>query len=109
MVHGPGTGGFCHTWVSAPCKPYNHVSERKGPGQFLGCYRLDCVLKKGTLKEFPSWLSGLRTQLGSMRMQVQSLASPSGLKDPTLSQDAVSIIDEAQILHCSGCGEGQPL
>ena len=30
--------------------------------------------------EFQSWLSGLRTQLGSMRTWVQSLASLSGLR-----------------------------
>ena len=30
--------------------------------------------------EFPLWLSWLRTQLGSVRLQVQSLASLSGLK-----------------------------
>ena len=29
-------------------------------------------------KEFPLWLRGLRTQLGSMRMQVPSLASLGG-------------------------------
>ena len=32
------------------------------------------------LGEFPLWLSGLRTQLVSMRMQVPSLASLSGLR-----------------------------
>ena len=31
------------------------------------------------VREFPLWLSGLRTQLVSMRMQVGSLASLSGL------------------------------
>ena len=36
--------------------------------------------KKKKCWEFPSWLSGLRTQLGSMRMQVWSLASFSGLR-----------------------------
>ena len=35
--------------------------------------------KKG-LEEFPLWLIGLRTQLASMKMQVQSLVLLSGLK-----------------------------
>ena len=33
------------------------------------------VAFKMQILEFPSWPSGERTQLGSMRMQVQSLAS----------------------------------
>ena len=32
------------------------------------------------LREFPSWLSGPRIQLGTMRLQVQSLASLRGLR-----------------------------
>ena len=39
---------------------------------------------KKTLQEFPLWLSRLRTQLISMRMQVRSLAVLSGLKDLAL-------------------------
>ena len=38
-----------------------------------------CLLLKGDL-EFPLWLSGVRTQLTSMRMQVRSLAPQSGLR-----------------------------
>ena len=36
--------------------------------------------EKNTFLEFMLWLSGLRTQLGSMRMWVPSLASLSGLR-----------------------------
>ena len=43
---------------------------------------------KFPLQEFPQWLSRLRTQLVSMRMQVQSLAPLSGLR----------------IRHCCGTG-----
>ena len=39
--------------------------------------------KKTNLSEFSLWLSRLRNQLVSMRMQVSSQASPSGLNDPT--------------------------
>ena len=35
---------------------------------------------KNIIWEFPLWLSGLQTWLVSMRMWVQSLASPSGLR-----------------------------
>ena len=36
--------------------------------------------KKVVFMEFLSWLSGLQIQLGTMRLQVQSLASLSGLR-----------------------------
>ena len=38
------------------------------------------ILLQKLFLEFPLWLSRLRTQLVSMRMRVQSLASLSGLK-----------------------------
>ena len=37
-------------------------------------------IKKISGREFPLWLSRLRTQLVSMRMRIQSLASLSGLR-----------------------------
>ena len=46
-------------------------------------------LSENQWQEFPLWLSGLRIQLGSIRMWVQSLASLSGLKGLALQQAAV--------------------
>ena len=51
-------------------------------------------------QEFLLWLSRLRIQLVSMRMQVQSLASLSGLKDLALPQTVVQVTDMAQIWPC---------
>ena len=42
------------------------------------------IKKVQACSEFPLWLSRLTTQLASMRMQVQSLALLSGLKDLAL-------------------------
>ena len=42
------------------------------------------VSQKDRYLEFLLWLGGLRTQLVSMRMQIQTLALLSGLKDPAL-------------------------
>ena len=58
------------------------------------------------------WLSGLRTQLETMRMQVQSLASPDGLKDPVLlwlwcSPAAVAPIRPLAWELCHGCSPKQ--
>ena len=39
-----------------------------------------CPPKEKEGRQFPLWLSGLRTQLVSMRMRVRSLASLSGLR-----------------------------
>ena len=44
------------------------------------------LIKKLLTSEFLLWLSGLGIHLLSMRMQVQSLALFSGLKDPALPQ-----------------------
>ena len=50
-----------------------------------GAFAMHQIFNKNSrLKEFLLWLSGFRTQLVSMRMQVQSLASLRGLKDPAL-------------------------
>ena len=38
------------------------------------------VLRNDNIREIPLWLSGLKTQLVSMRMRVQPLASLSGLR-----------------------------
>ena len=46
-------------------------------------------IKNNKLLVFPWWLNGLRIQLESMRMQVQSLPLLSGLKDPALSPAVV--------------------
>ena len=47
---------------------------------FLSLYEWKSVTPlKGRALKFQLWLSGLRTQLGSMRMRVPSLASLSGL------------------------------
>ena len=45
-------------------------------------------------EELLLWLSGLKIQLVSMRMQVQSLALLSGLKDPALLQAAVLVMTQ---------------
>ena len=47
------------------------------------------VSQKDRYLEFLLWLGGLRTQLVSMRMQIQTLALLSGLKDPALPRAAV--------------------
>ena len=52
----------------------------------LGIHHLNSWVQKKLLSEFLLWLIGLRTQLVSMRMWVQSLALLSGLKDPTFPQ-----------------------
>ena len=41
-----------------------------------------------------------------MRMQVQSLALLSGLKDPALPRAVVQAADTAQIPRCCGCSVG---
>ena len=51
----------------------------------LTSFRLIAILKNYLL-EFLLWLSGLRTQLVSTRMQVSSPASLSGLRIPHLLQ-----------------------
>ena len=48
-----------------------------------------CSSKMSGSGEFPLRLSGLRTRPISMKMQVRSLTSLSGLKDPVLLQAAV--------------------
>ena len=53
------------------------------------------LVQKQTYREFLLWLSRLRTQLVSMRIQVQFLALLSGLKDPELSQAVVWVKDLA--------------
>ena len=45
---------------------------------------MSALIKRKQEWEFPLWLSGLRVELLSMRMQVGSLASLSGLKDLVL-------------------------
>ena len=46
---------------------------------------------KKKFPECPLWLSGLRTQLVSMNIQVRSLALLNGLKDPVLPQAVVVV------------------
>ena len=58
---------------------------------------------------FPLWLSRVRKLLESMQMQVQSLASLSGLKDLELSGAVVEVADKTLIYRCCGCGVGQQL
>ena len=46
-----------------------------------------------------------RVRLGTMRLQVRSLASLSGLRiQPALPRDGVEVADVAWILCCYGCG-----
>ena len=65
-------------------KPHTYECEKRIADVFITC-KVPCCsplhpqnLARGVLKgntgEFPLWLSGLRTQLVSMRMRVQSLA-----------------------------------
>ena len=65
------------------------------------------VLRNDNIREIPLWLSGLKTQLVSMRMRVQSLASAQWVKDPALLQAAARVTDAAQIWHCCGCDVGR--
>ena len=53
--------------------------------------------KRKAAEEFLLWLSRLRTQLVSMRMQVPSLALLSGLKDLALPKVSASVEDGAHI------------
>ena len=57
------------------------------------------------VEEFPLWLSGLRTQLASMRAQVQSLASLRGSRVGCCCRLWCS----SQIWRGCGCGVGQQL
>ena len=59
---------------------------------------------KNMAAELPLWLSGLRTQLVPMRMQVRSPAFPQCVKDPMLPLTVVQVEDETRIWHCPGCG-----
>ena len=56
----------------------------KAPG--LGHKNEGLMQERKEVEEFPSWLSGLRTQLVSTRRRVQSLASLRELKIPALLQ-----------------------
>ena len=53
-------------------------------------------------QEFPSWLSGERTQPVSIWMWVRALASLSGLRIQHYSEQWIT--DVARILHCCDCG-----
>ena len=54
------------------------------------------------------WLSGLRTQIVSLWMQVlPGLAQ--WVKDLALLQAAAYVVDAAGIVHCCGCGAGRQL
>ena len=62
------------------------------------------IKKKCTVGEFPLWRSRLRTQLGSMRIQIQSLASFSGLRIHRCHKLQHRSQMAAQIWHCRGVG-----
>ena len=56
--------------------------------------------------DFPSWFSGLRTRLVSLRMQVRSLASLSGLRILRYRELWCEVTDVTQIWHDCRCGCG---
>ena len=55
-------------------------SMRRGGDAERGRHPMPTPPYKDDFREFPLWLSGLRTWLVSMRMQVPSLASLNGLR-----------------------------
>ena len=71
-----GTSGdrFCFRYYSLSVK-FNGDATHSVLGKFTKCLP---IWSKMTRKEFPLWLTGLRTQLLSMRTWVWSLASLSG-------------------------------
>ena len=70
-----GGRGRCAGMPTLPTPPSSKMGPLPGPRNW------DCdLIGKGDLLEFPLWLSWLRTQLVSIRMQVRSLASHSGLR-----------------------------
>ena len=72
--------------------------NNSGPGR---------VLQKVHAREFPSWLSRLRTQHHLLEDE-GSIPGPSQcVKDPVLPQAEAYVTDVAWIPRCYGCGTGQ--
>ena len=70
---------------------------------YVVCVQVWWIIYK-CVREFPLWLGGLRTQLGTMRLRVQSVASFSGLRIwPCLEPWCKSVV--VQIWRCCGCGQ----
>ena len=82
-------------WYSKP-----HVTSMGREGVLWEFIRHHELISKRSNQEVPIVGQWLWTWLPSMRMQIQSLALFSGLKDPELPWAVVQVTDEAQIPCC---------